>query len=57
MPRGRSLPPDPSRPDQLKDMMRQQVEEFLKDPLNYPNEMVDWVTQFTSLNSIQSVTA
>lgn len=41
----------------MKEMIRQGVDEYLKDPLNLPNEFVDWVTQFTSLNSIQSVTA
>lgn len=51
------MPPDPSRPDPLKSTIRDAIVEFLSDPLNYPDEMNSFFAQYTSLNSIQSVTA
>ena len=55
-PRG-NTPPDPSRPDRLKDDVKSAVLEVLRDPLLYPDEMVTWLASFVSLNSIQSTTA
>lgn len=56
-PWGKSLPPDPSRPDQLSEAIRQQIVQFLRDPLNYPDELNQHIASYGSLNAIQSVTA
>lgn len=44
-------PPDPSQPDQMQQMIQQTVYRILADPLQYPDEMTNWLTTFISLNS------
>lgn len=47
-----SMPPDPSVPDRQRDMIRQEITQFLSDPLSLPDEFTNWLASFIPLQQL-----
>ena len=45
-----AIPPDPSQPNPQTVMIRQEVFRILADPMQYPDQMVSWLSEFIIAN-------
>lgn len=43
-------PPDPSLPDQFEERVHQLIKDKLNDPLSYPDQMLEWLSQFVTMH-------
>lgn len=45
-------PPDPSLPDRRREEIRDEINQFLADPLGFPPELTNWLSAFVILNAL-----
>jgi hypothetical protein len=44
-------PPDPSQPNKMQKMIRDEISSFLSEPDNYPDPFVAWMGSFMNLTA------